>query len=73
MRSSRASRIESGHERSPPTPTTGPDTASIGTDDMNGLVAWWDDPAAGPENMAADELLASEAAETGRLVVRIPD
>ncbi|MBM4021041.1 MAG: hypothetical protein FJ284_02145 [Planctomycetes bacterium] len=37
---------------------------------MSGLVAWWDDPASGPENMAADEVLAAEAAATGRPLVR---
>lgn len=36
-----------------------------------GLVAWWDEPAPGPENMAADEVLAAEAAEAGRLLVRL--
>jgi lipoate-protein ligase A len=36
-----------------------------------GLVAWWDEPAGGPENMAADEVLAAEAAEAGRPLVRL--
>jgi lipoate-protein ligase A len=35
------------------------------------LVAWWDEPAPGPENMAADELLAAEAAEAGCPLVRL--
>jgi lipoate-protein ligase A len=38
---------------------------------LPGLVAWWDEPARGPENMAADELLAAEAAEAGRPLVRL--
>jgi len=38
---------------------------------LPGLVAWWDEPAAGPDNMAADELLAAEAAEEGRPLVRL--
>jgi lipoate-protein ligase A len=38
---------------------------------MNGLVAWWDAPAGGPENMAADELLAAESLHCNRVVVRI--
>ena len=35
------------------------------------LVAWWDEPAPGPENMAADEVLADEAVARGCLVVRL--
>ncbi|MFM8413266.1 MAG: lipoyl protein ligase domain-containing protein [Planctomycetota bacterium] len=35
------------------------------------LVAWWDEPAPGPENMAADEVLADEAVATGGLLVRL--
>ncbi len=38
---------------------------------MNRLVAWWDAPAAGPENMAADELLVAEAVAAGRVLVRL--
>lgn len=38
---------------------------------MSGLVAWWDEPAGGPENMAADELLAAESLRLNRVVVRI--
>jgi lipoate-protein ligase A len=36
-----------------------------------GLVAWWDQPAPGPENMAADEVLAAEAVRLGRPLVRL--
>jgi len=36
-----------------------------------GLVAWWDEPASGPENMAADEVLAAEAVRLGRPLVRL--
>lgn len=32
---------------------------------------WWDDPADGPSNMAADELLAAEAAVRGGMCVRL--
>ncbi|MCE9632457.1 MAG: hypothetical protein K8S94_17365 [Planctomycetia bacterium] len=35
------------------------------------LPVWWDDAADGPTNMAADELLADEAARHGGLVIRI--
>jgi len=35
------------------------------------LIAWWDEPAAGPENMAADEVLAAEAVARGRPLVRL--
>ena len=35
------------------------------------LVAWWDEPAPGPENMAADELMADEAVATGGVLVRL--
>jgi lipoate-protein ligase A len=35
------------------------------------LHVWWDDPADGPSNMAADELLAAEAAERGGMCVRL--
>jgi lipoate-protein ligase A len=38
---------------------------------MNGLLAWWDPPAAGPENMAADEVLAAESVRLGRALVRV--
>jgi lipoate-protein ligase A len=38
---------------------------------MSGLVVWWDPPAPGPENMAADELLAAEAVRTGQALVRV--
>jgi lipoate-protein ligase A len=34
------------------------------------LLAWWDEPAAGADNMAADEVLAAEAARQGRVLVR---
>lgn len=34
------------------------------------LPAWWDGPADGPTNMAADELLAEEADRRGDLVIR---
>lgn len=34
------------------------------------LAAWWDAPADGPTNMAADELLAEEADRRGELVIR---
>jgi len=36
-----------------------------------GLVAWWDEPAPGPDNMAADELLAAEAVALDRPLVRV--
>ena len=36
----------------------------------NRLVAWWDEPAAGHVNMAADEVLAAEAVRLGRPLVR---
>lgn len=32
---------------------------------------WWDEPADGPHNMAADELLAAEAAASGEMCVRL--
>ena len=35
------------------------------------LPVWWDDAADGPTNMAADEVLADEAARHGGLVIRI--
>lgn len=35
------------------------------------LHVWWDEPADGPCNMAADELLAAEAADRGGMCVRI--
>jgi len=35
------------------------------------LHVWWDEPADGPSNMAADELLAAEAAERGGMCVRL--
>lgn len=35
------------------------------------LVAWWDEPAPGPENMAADELLADEAVARGGVFIRL--
>ncbi len=38
---------------------------------MSGLVAWWDEPASGPENMAADELLAEESLRLDQALVRI--
>jgi lipoyl(octanoyl) transferase len=38
---------------------------------MSGLVVWWDPPAPGPENMAADELLAAESVRTGQALVRV--
>jgi len=38
---------------------------------MSGLVAWWDEPASGPENMAADELLAAESLRMNSVLVRI--
>jgi lipoate-protein ligase A len=34
------------------------------------LLAWWDEPAAGADNMAADEVLAAEAARQDRPLVR---
>jgi lipoate-protein ligase A len=37
----------------------------------SGLIAWWDEPAPGPENMAADEVLAAEAVALDRPLVRI--
>jgi len=37
----------------------------------SGLIAWWDEPAPGPENMAADELLAAEAVALDRPLVRV--
>ena len=36
-----------------------------------GLVVWWDEPADGPTNMAADELLAAEADARGTPLLRI--
>ena len=36
-----------------------------------GIVVWWDDPADGPTNMAADERLAVEADRRGTMLVRI--
>lgn len=36
-----------------------------------GVVVWWDEPADGPTNMAADEWLASEADRRGTLLVRV--
>ncbi|MFM1904525.1 MAG: hypothetical protein RLZZ440_2425 [Planctomycetota bacterium] len=38
---------------------------------MSGLVAWWDPPASGPDNMAADELLAAESLRLDQVVVRV--
>lgn len=38
---------------------------------MNGLVVWWDPPASGPDNMAADELLAAEAVRRNQPLVRL--
>ncbi len=38
---------------------------------MSGLIAWWDEPASGPDNMAADELLAAESLRLDRVLVRI--
>lgn len=38
---------------------------------MTGLIAWWDEPASGAENMAADELLAAESLGLNRVLVRI--
>lgn len=35
------------------------------------LHVWWDEPADGPCNMAADELLAAEAADRGGMCVRL--
>ena len=35
------------------------------------LHVWWDEPADGPCNMAADELLAAEALERGTICMRI--
>jgi len=35
------------------------------------LHVWWDEPADGPCNMAADELLAAEAADRGGICVRL--
>jgi len=35
------------------------------------LTVWWDDPADGPTNMAADECLAAEAERRGCLLVRV--
>lgn len=35
------------------------------------LHVWWDEPADGPSNMAADELLAAEAAARGGMCVRL--
>lgn len=37
----------------------------------SGLIAWWDEPAPGPENMAADEVLAGDAIARDRPLVRI--
>lgn len=37
----------------------------------SGLIAWWDEPAPGPENMAVDELLAAEAVALDRPLVRV--
>jgi lipoate-protein ligase A len=37
----------------------------------SGLTAWWDEPAPGPDNMAADELLAAEAVALDRPLVRL--
>jgi len=37
---------------------------------MNNLHVWWDPPADGPSNMAADELLAEEAAARGTCCLR---
>jgi lipoate-protein ligase A len=34
------------------------------------ILAWWDEPALGALNMAADEVLAAEAARQGRVLVR---
>jgi lipoate-protein ligase A len=39
--------------------------------DMSTLSVWWDPPADGPTNMAADECLAAEADRSGGLCVRI--
>ncbi len=38
---------------------------------MTDFVAWWDDPADGPANMAADEVLAAEAVRQNRPLVRV--
>lgn len=38
---------------------------------MTTLPVWWDGPADGPTNMAADECLGAEAAARGGLVVRV--
>jgi lipoate-protein ligase A len=35
------------------------------------LRVWWDEPADGPCNMAADELLAAEASDRGEICMRI--
>lgn len=38
---------------------------------MNPIHVWWDEPADGPTNMAADEVLAAEALRRDALLVRI--
>jgi lipoate-protein ligase A len=38
---------------------------------MSGIVVWWDPPAGGPENMAADEFLATESMRLDRMLVRL--